>query len=296
VTAYSIVDVIPDTDEWQAERRNSLGASEVAAVIGESSFGETPLSLYLSKIGRPRPFDPLLSLIGHGVEPVITDWVLKYHPNIGEVRPGFMARSVEHPHLHATFDRLVDTPDGITVPLQLKSSTVFKRHNWDTGVPSDYLVQEDVECLVHGAPFAYLAVWHIGSTEFQLFKLFAREDRQQEIIQRTHTFWHDHVVPRRPPLESIGDDLDLLYPAVVGRTVRSDRDTLDAVEFLRERAAQRRQFVAECNVDENNAKFEIERFMKDATELVDPFTNKVIHTWRPDKNGSRRHFSPKDSK
>ncbi|MFC9769663.1 YqaJ viral recombinase family protein [Rhodococcus jostii] len=296
MTAYTPVDVTPDTDEWGIERRNSLGASEVAAVIGESSFGDTPLSVYLSKVGRSRPFDPILSLIGHGVEPVITEWVRNYHPGIGTVRPGFMARSNQHPHLHATFDRLVDTPGGITVPLQLKSSTVFKRHNWDNGVPVDYLVQEDVECLVHGAPYAYLAVWHIGSTEFVLHKLFARPERQQQIITRTTAFWHDHVIPRRPPEPTLGDDLDELYPATVGRTVRSDRDTLDAVEFLRERAAQRRAFAADAVADENNAKFEIERFMKDATELIDPFTNKVIHTWRPDKNGSRRHFSPKDSK
>jgi len=293
---YTIVDVEPDTEEWSEERRNSIGASEGAAVIGESSYNDTQLSVYLSKIGRPKPFDPLLSLIGHGVEPVITKWVQDYHPEIGEVLPGFMARSAEHPHLHATFDRLVTTPQGLTVPLQLKSSTVFKRHNWDNGIPPDYLVQEDIECLVYGAPFAYLAVWHIGSTEFQLHKLFAREERQQELIRRTHTFWHQHVLPRKPPIESLGDDLDRLYPATVGKTISADRDTVDAVEFLRERAKQRLDFVAECKEDEAKATFEIERFMQDATELVNPFTHKVIHTWRPTKSGTRRHFSPKDTK
>lgn len=293
---YTIVDVEPDTEEWSAERRNSIGASEGAAILGESSYGDTPLSVYLGKVGRAKPFDPLLSLIGHGVEPVITEWVQTYHPEIGQVSPGFMARSKDHPHLHATFDRILTTPQGVKVPLQLKSSTIFKRHNWDNGIPPDYLIQEDIECLVHGAPFAYLAVWHIGSTEFQLFKLPARVDRQHEIVRRTHAFWHEHVIPRRPPLATFGDDLDRLYPPTVGKTVSADRDTLDAVEFLRERAKQRLVFVAECKEDETKAKFEIEQFMKDATELVDPFTHKTIHTWRPTKSGERRHFSPKDTK
>jgi len=291
---YTIIDVVPDTPEWGVKRLDSIGCSEVGGVIGESHFGNTPMSTFLAKIGKPRRFDPLLSLIGHGVEPLISQWVTDFHPEVGTVKPGFMARNPDYPFLHATFDRVVVAPDGVTVPLQLKSASAFSRHDWDNGPLPDYLAQEDAECLVlDNAPYALLAVWFHGSTEFQLYKLFARPDRQALIVDRARKLWYDHIVPRKPPPVTLGDDLAALYPAVEGTLINADDYTLEAVAALRETAAIRRDAVREWAAVENDMKFHIEKHMQTATELVNPYTNNRIHTWRPDKNGNRRHFSPK---
>ena len=286
------VEVTPDTPEWMAERRSSIGASEVAAAVGESSYDGTPLSVYLSKVGRPPRFDPLLSLIGHGAEPIISDWVEDYHPEVGEVEPGFMARNEDYPWLHATFDRVVTDPDGVQVPLQLKTSTVFVRHKWDLEVPVDYRVQEEIECLVMGAPYALLAVWHTGTTEFELYRLPAHEDRQQALAESTRVLW-EHIEARTPPPPTLGDDLAAMFPASADKQVVADLEMVETVEFLRETAAMRNSTVREYQAQEADAKFLLEQFMEDAVELIHPHTGQVIHTWKEQKNGARRHYTPR---
>lgn len=287
------VDVVPDTPEWEAERRHSIGASEVAAAAGESSYDGTPLSVYLDKIGAGRnTFDPILSLIGHGEEPIIAEWVARYHPEVGEVGPGFMARHEDYPWLHASFDRVVRDPSGRMVPLQLKTSTVFVRHKWNLGVPVDYLIQEEIECLVMGAPYALLAVHHTGTTEFELYKLPAHPERQAQLVEVTRRLW-ECIENRTPPPPTLGDDLARLYPATEGKQVTADDDTLDTLEFLRETAAQRNEVVREYKAMEADAKFQLEKFMQGATEILDPYTGRTVHTWKPTKNGDRRHYTPK---
>lgn len=286
------IEVEPDTPEWIQERRNSIGASEVAAAVGESSYDGTPLKVYLDKIGAGRdPFDPILSLIGHGEEPIISEWVERWHPEVGEVQPGFMARNEDYPWLHATFDRVVRDPSGRMVPLQLKTSTVFMRHKWNLSVPVDYLIQEEIECLVMGAPYALLAVHHTGTTEFELYKLPAHEDRQQQLADVTGKLW-GHVETRTPPPPTIGDDLAKLYPASTAKTIQADYETLETIAFLKETAAMRNATVREYQAQEGDAKFQLEQFMKDATEILDPHSGRIVHTWKPNKNGDRRHYTP----
>lgn len=290
------VRVRPDTDRWMQERRKSVGASEAGGLIRESHFGKTPLSIYLDKIGAGRDsFDPIKSLVTHEAEPMMQKVFEAKHGTLGTVRRGFMARPKGEPWLHATFDRILERPDGSLVPLQFKTASPFSRQDWDNGPLPDYLAQEDVECRVlDNAPFAYLFVWFWGSepNDFELFTVYARPERQDEISRRAKLLM-ECVKSRTPPPPTLGDDLAALYPAVGGRVVRADADTLDAVALLRATAKDRREFVKEATAVENDAKHAIEAFMQDATELVNPYTNELIHTWREDKNGNRRHFSPK---
>lgn len=286
------IEVEPDTPEWMQERRNSIGASEVAAAVGESSYDGTPLKVYLDKIGAGRDtFDPILSLIGHGEEPIISEWVERWHPEVGEVQPGFMARNEDYPWLHATFDRIVIDPSGRMVPLQLKTSSVFVRHKWNLGVPGDYLIQEEIECLVMGAPYALLAVHHTGTTEFELYKLPAHDDRQKELVDTTRRLW-DCIETRTPPPPTLGDDPAKLYPASTAKTIYADFDTLETIEFLKETAAMRNAAVREYKAQEDDAKFQLEQFMQDAVEILDPHSGRIVHTWKPNKNGDRRHYTP----
>jgi hypothetical protein len=77
MSAYDRVDVVSDTPEWEEERRRSVGASEVAAVMGLSRFN-TALDVYKHKHGIDRDFDPVLAFIGHQSEPIMHAWVEKF--------------------------------------------------------------------------------------------------------------------------------------------------------------------------------------------------------------------------
>lgn len=183
--SYTVVDVQPDTDEWLAERRASVGASEVAAVMGLSPFN-TALDIYKSKSGIDKHFDPLLAFVGHASEPIMHEWVEKFSGVPVKLEPAFMARSVAFPFLHASFDRVSNDP---FVTWQFKTASAWTGHKWDEGIPTDIRVQVQAEMLVAGTSRAAVVVW-IGGREFRLF-WEPRDDRfiQEHMIPALTEFW-----------------------------------------------------------------------------------------------------------
>lgn len=203
MSVYEKINVTPDTPAWETERRLSVGASEVAAVMGLSPYGATPLDVYKHKHGVDRHFDPLLSFIGHESEPIIEKWVHQFSGVDVNLQPGFMARSVEHPYLHASFDRVSAGP---FLTWQFKTAHHYTGHHWDEGIPTDIRVQVQAEMAVAGTSRAAVVVW-IGGREFRLF-WEPRDDRfiDEHLIPTVRDFWDANVrahVP--PPVSSIAE-------------------------------------------------------------------------------------------
>lgn len=191
---YEVVSVTPDTPEWLLERRSSVGASEVAAVLGLSPYN-TALDVYRSKQGVDRDFDPLLSFIGHESEHIIHKWVEEFSGVPVQLEPAFMARSIEFPFLHASFDRVSSDP---FTTWQFKTAHFYTGHKWDEGIPTDIRVQVQAEMLVAGTQKAAVVVW-IGGREFRLFWEL-RDNRfiDEHMIPALTEFWagvRDGVAP-----------------------------------------------------------------------------------------------------
>ncbi len=191
---YEVVNVTPDTPEWLSERRSSVGASEVAAVLGLSPYN-TALDVYKSKQGVDRDFDPLLSFIGHESEHIIHKWVEEFSGVQVQLEPAFMARSTEFPFLHASFDRVSSDP---FTTWQFKTAHFYAGHSWDEGTPTDIRVQVQAEMLVAGTQKAAVVVW-IGGREFRLF-WEPRDNRfiDEHMIPALTEFWagvRDGVAP-----------------------------------------------------------------------------------------------------
>ena len=182
---FTVVDVVPDTARWQEERRLSVGASEVAAVMGLSRYG-TALDVYKAKVGVDREFDPLLSFVGHESEPIIHKWVERFSNLPVTLEPGFMGRSISHPYLHATFDRISRDP---FTTWQFKTAHQHTGHHWDEGIPTDIRVQVQAEMFVAGTDRAAVVVW-IGGREFRLI-WEARDDLfiQGQMLPAVTAFW-----------------------------------------------------------------------------------------------------------
>lgn len=198
---YTIVNVTSDTPEWEQERRGSIGASELAAVLGLSPYG-TPLDVYKHKKGIDRQFDPLLSFIGHESETIIEKWVHQFSGVDVRLKPAFMARSVEYPFIHASFDRTSDDP---FTTWQFKTAHHYTGHHWDEGIPTDIRVQVQGEMLVAGTERAAVVVW-IGGREFRLF-WEARDERfiQEHLITAARDLWDRVQADDPPPVSSLAE-------------------------------------------------------------------------------------------
>ena len=120
------------------------------------------------------------------------------NPLIADVtlQPGFMARSVEHPYLHASFDRVSTAP---FLTWQFKTAHHYTGCHWDEGIPTDIRVQVQAEMAVAGTSRAAVVVW-IGGREFRLF-WEPRDDRfiDEHLIPTVRDFWDTNVRAQVPP-------------------------------------------------------------------------------------------------
>ncbi|VHM07460.1 putative phage-type endonuclease [Streptococcus pyogenes] len=199
--SFTIIDVQPDTPEWEQERRGSIGASELAAAMNLSPYS-TPLDVWKHKQGIDRPFDELLSFIGHESEHIIEKWVHQFSGLDVTLLPAFMARSVEYPFIHASFDRVSDDP---FTTWQFKTAHHYTGHKWDDGIPTDIRVQVQGEMLVAGTQRAAVVVW-IGGREFRLF-WEDRDDRflREHLIPAARDLWERVQNEDAPPPSTIAE-------------------------------------------------------------------------------------------
>jgi putative phage-type endonuclease len=268
---YSIVNVTPDTPEWAEERRRSVGASEVPAVMGMSSYGVTPLDVYKSKLGHDRPFDPILGFIGHASEPIMHEWVERYSGLNITLRPGFMARSTMWPFLHATFDRAAD---GFMV--QMKTAHAYTGHHWDEGVPTDIRVQVQSEMAVSGDPHALVVVW-IGGREFRYF-WEARDDKfiHEYLIPTVEQFWTGHILAGVAPEPSTLAEVNEL-PTDPGVPT----DLSDAAFETLERITVLNSDIAAQEKERDELKVALARYVGTADTLM--YQGQKVATWRQQK-------------
>jgi putative phage-type endonuclease len=213
VSVYELLEEWPqDSDQWHMQRAMSLGASDVAAILGLSDWG-TPLSVYMQKKGVRSEIPANLAYFGHKLEPVIAQWIMDEHPEVGDVIHGFSARSEVWPWLAATLDRWAEGAGGQVIPIELKTSSAFSRDKWADGVPFVYQVQVQAQIAVVGAPFGWLAVLH-GGNDPELYRI-ERDDEfiTEHLIPKTRDFWHRHVLADEPPEPTTLAEVADVYPS-----------------------------------------------------------------------------------
>jgi putative phage-type endonuclease len=152
-----------DRDEWLALRRNFVGASEVAAILGvQADFQIAPYALFLIKRGEmPEPDLSGEEIIQAGVylEPGIANWACA--KNGWVQKPGVFATDDHCSGMSATLDRVIlpskeDVEKGFVGPGALECKNVsgwqFKSKWGDDEPPAHIMVQLQAQlaCTGHG--------------------------------------------------------------------------------------------------------------------------------------------------
>lgn len=172
--------------EWLRARRTGIGASEIAAVLGESRWGDAG-TVYARKVA-PDEDDEAREWQEWGLrlEPVILEaYSSPRYAGRSVQRDGRLLRSREHPWALCTLDAW--TADrGSEIPLELKTDRWGRE--WDDGPPVEYMLQLQHQMLVTGARRASIAVL-VGGSQLAWCDAARDEATIARIIRAGSRFW-----------------------------------------------------------------------------------------------------------
>ena len=181
----------------QSIRATGVGASEVAALVGLSSY-ETPMSLWLKKRGLTEDAENESIEWGNLLEPVIAGKWAQARGAI--ITKGTTLRHPVYPHVLATPDYLTDlNPEGGV--LEVKTAGLRMAHLWGGGgdeIPEGYLVQVQMQLAVTLRPIWHLAAL-VGGQDYREYDGEADRELQDGLCDAIETFWAKHVEADIPP-------------------------------------------------------------------------------------------------
>ncbi len=234
---YRVLPGAANTDEWLRSRKQGIGASEAAAILGDTSWG-TPLTIWQQKTS-----DEIVDIgtermnWGHRLEDAIGRAVEEDHPEIGKVLPAEgLIQCAEAPWLLGTLDAMVDSPIYGIVPLEKKNVSAFEEKNWFDrdgmiAVPPKYTVQVRQQAFIRDdAPGGYVAVLFDGNHLEVIWVPRSQDFIDNHLLGTLKDFWQINVEQGIVPDPIMGDDLAALWPIDEAETVEADETFLEMRE------------------------------------------------------------------
>lgn len=234
------------TEEQLKLRKQGIGGSEIAAIVGLNPFSG-PLEVYLAKT-EGRAFEGNFHTErGTFLEDGAARWWA--HRNGATMREVGTIQHPDAPIVMCTPDRLAKLPDGSELDVSVKVPSRRSEEHWGENgtddVPEQYLVQlqwelfilAKLEGITRGvivAPFDDLAAYPVA----------ADLELQGMLVSAAEKFWMDHVEKRVPPPVDGSDFssewLQKRFPRVTRDVVQapSEAETI-ARELARTKAAFR---------------------------------------------------------
>jgi putative phage-type endonuclease len=214
-----------DREAWLAARSSGIGASEIAAAIGQSPY-QSMFSLWSEKVsGERQEIDSEAAEWGVELEPII---IRKFGERTGrKVTPWNQLHTVVSP----AYDWLRCTPDAIQIDdergpgtLQVKTTSLRLESNWKDDPPIHVQIQAQFEAWMLGFEFGTVAaliggqklVWH----DFEVNKRFITVT-----LKKLSEFW-DLVQSGNPPevdgSDSTTEAIKRLWPVDEGGAIDLD--------------------------------------------------------------------------
>lgn len=199
-------------DQWLTTRRNGIGGSDAAAVLGLDPY-RSAWAVYLDKVGElPDQPENKAMRMGHKLEPVVADLFTEDTGITVLPTPGTLAHP-DRPWQLVNPDRL--TTDGGL--LECKTTTQWLEDEWADGeTPMRALVQVHHALAVTGLPHAYLAVL-IGGRDFRVVPVQRDEQVIDTITAIEAEFWRRVQDREPPPADHRDASLLAKMPAVEGK-------------------------------------------------------------------------------
>lgn len=208
------------------QRRKSLGASEVAAILG-CNDNMSPLDVWMVKTGRKEAFEGNEhTRRGNRQERQILDW-LQDDMDGFLVEPQSKAFFIENSIASATPDGLVwDDSNAELVACCEAKSTLVRIKSIEDLNPS-HLIQCQWQMLCTGLKKCHLAIFGPMVSDYQRFEIEYNHDFAMDLLHKATEWWERHVVGNVMPDPINTADALAIWP-------KDDGSSIEAVPALYE--------------------------------------------------------------
>lgn len=190
-------------EKWLAMRKNSVGGSEGAAVVGASRW-KTPFEAWGEKTELVKKKDEPTEAMRWGtiLEPVIRrEFAVRNNLEVSEAKYVFCHK--DYDFMTANIDGYVKLADGSYAVLEIKTSNYFAADDWKEGCPIEYYMQVQYYMGILGLNKAFIAVL-IGGSDYRQLEIDRDEETIQFIFAKVIDFWQ-LVEKKVPPAVGSGD-------------------------------------------------------------------------------------------
>ncbi len=185
---------------WLAERRNGIGSSDIAKIVGVADRGQAA-NVYYDKRGVILDEEGEPALWGKLHEDTVAqEWCRR---NRSVIRRVGLVANADNPVLLTTLDRLVrecplDRDVKARCALEVKTRSAFKSAKWHRATPDDVLAQGLWQRHVTGLDHIHVAVL-IGGNDYRQTVIRPDHDLEGFLVDEGTNFWHAHVKASVPP-------------------------------------------------------------------------------------------------
>jgi len=260
-------------DEWLTARMTGIGGSDVAAILGLSTYS-TPRDIYYSKKGV-KDNGSFLTRTGSHMESLIS--------NFFSEETGFMVDLDKHMYTRGIFKANIDRwLPGPKTFVEIKNMNMMKFNEVKyKGIPAPHNLQMQHYMYVLGLE----SCWYCAFGGFTLFRQEVKYDKdlyEGEVMQILESFWNMHVLKDIPPDDET-KAVDLVkIPDVPNEDILFIKgiDWEKAITSLRDLKGQ----LADIAALHDEAKDKIKDMMGD-NEILDGFNARIYYKYSKGKLG-----------
>ena len=202
-----------DREDWLAGRSKSIGASEVAIILGQASY-KSPLDLWKEKTGRKTPDDisedERVSYGTEAEEHLRALFALKHRNDYKvEYKPFLVYHHGEKPFMTCSLDgELVRLSDGKRGVWECKTALIQSKRaleEWDGRIPNNYFCQVCDQLNITQFDFLVLSAelrFPDNTAEIREYTIEADEVRADMayVEEEVTKFWRYIESDRQPPV------------------------------------------------------------------------------------------------
>jgi len=202
--------------DWLHFRTKGIGASDVPSILGFSEY-ESPMAKFDEKISLnpKRKFENLAMFLGKKAETLNAEMWEYWDGSVEGMMANYYSgnkirrcrkinayvQNPKFPWLFVSLDRIINKHvykgkqfgEGA---LELKNLSSYEEAKWEGGIPLKHVLQVQTQMTVCEFDYGELGV-KLDDRNYTVYPFERNKSISEQIIDQTHDFWFNRVVPAR---------------------------------------------------------------------------------------------------